>query len=59
VHDREDALVEQDPLARAVLDLAARLPLEARLDGRQRVRRRQEAGDVRFGEVERQLAPTS
>ena len=53
-HDRERALAGASPCARTVPDRTARLPLEARLDRRERVGRREQLLDVRFGQVERQ-----
>ena len=53
-HDRERALAGASPCARTIPDRTARLPLEARLDRRERVGRREQLLDVSFGQVERQ-----
>ena len=43
----------RQPLARRVLDVAAREPAERPLDRLERVGRREQLGDLRLGEVER------
>ena len=53
-HDREHPLAGASPCARTIPDRAARLPLEAGLDRRERIGRREQLLDVSFGQVERQ-----
>ena len=55
-HDGERAVGQSHAGPRPILDLAARKPLEAGLDRRQRIGRREELFDLGFGEVERQAA---
>ena len=53
-HHREGAVLQPQPLARPVLDLAGGESPEAALDGFERVGRRQQRADVRFRQIERQ-----
>ena len=58
-HDRERAVLEREPCPGAVVDGAARLPDEARLDGVERVARRQELADLRLRQVQRHVTAPS
>ena len=52
-HHGELAVLERQPLARPVVDGAAREPPERLLDRLERVGRREQPGDVLLGQVER------